>query len=260
MAAFSYRVFSESPPSAATSPLSGGFSTLSELQRNVPILLKPIWKPQGDKIDLLVQYGPNPACTLPGPVTLHNVAITAFYLGDKGVRVTTRPGGTHFAEKGLVNWHLGDLTVDPVLGVGKVLCRVFGSTSGALELRPGHVEMRWEFSPAPVAAGTTATATALASGISISRLAERDDGTGEVESELEHDDNENKPDLEDPFADAGPATPATTLLPEGKQWVDVPLARKLVSGKDEAAEVGQMPGTSAAGSSAPVSPDSAAPA
>src|SRR5690606_13740272 len=115
------------------------------------------------------------------------------------------------------------------------------------ELRPGHVEARWEFAPAAVQAGTT-TATALASGISISRLSEKEgDDDGEASAGKESD----------PFADDNPNSPAFPS-PVGKQWADVPLARKLVSGKYEVRAPGAERGLT--GQGAPRTPVMGSPA
>jgi hypothetical protein len=235
--AFSYRVFSESP-SAAASPTSPAFAAApdappSPLARFVPLVLRPVWKPDGDKIGLLLQYGPNPACALATPATLRNVVLVATYLGGKGARAQTRPGGTHLGDKGVVYWRLGDVVLDPASGAGegKVVCRVFGADAAAV-LRPGHVEARWEHVPEGGSGGdggsssgsSSGGAAALASGISISRLVGR--GGEEGEEDRHHDEAE-----QDPFADDDAA--AARSSKDVKTWVDVPLARKLVSGKYE---------------------------
>lgn len=191
--AFSYRVFA--PEGEATA-----------LSKHAPLLLKPAWKPQGDKLGLLLQYQLNPASGLTGPLTLHNVAFVATYDG-KASGAQTKPSGTHLKERHLVYWRLGDVTLtdEPQ----KIVCRVVGAEG--VEPTPGHVEARWEYI-AP--ASEDAPATALASGISISRLSEVK-GKG-------------KDAADDPFSDeGGSGTPAE------QPWVDVPLARKLVSGKYE---------------------------
>ncbi|TQV92696.1 Fes/CIP4 domain-containing protein [Cordyceps javanica] len=193
-AAFSYRVFSDD-----SSPLAlGSF---------VPLLLKPAWKPQGDKLGLLLQYQRNPSCTLPGPLTLHNVVVVATYDG-RAAGAQTKPSGTHLKDKHLVYWRLGDVTLPDAAGsadaaANRIVCRILG-VDGA-EPTPGHIEARWEYiTPGPVA---------TASGISVARLAE---GKGkEVASS-------------DPFADADAASDTAR-----QSWVDVPLTRKLVSGKYE---------------------------
>lgn len=187
--AFSYRVFADESNPLALS----GF---------VPLSLKPAWKPQGDKLGLLLQYQRNPSCTLPfGPLTLHNVVFVATYEG-RASGAQTKPSGTHLKDKHLVYWRLGDVTLtnEPQ----KVVCRILGADGS--EPAPGRIEARWEY----ITAGPVATA----SGISVARLAE-DKGKGK---EVAHD----------PFADADAASENG-----GQNWVDVPLTRKLVSGKYE---------------------------
>lgn len=187
--AFSYRVFSDESNPLALS----GF---------VPLLVKPAWKPQGDKLGLLLQYQRNPSCTLPGPLTLHNVVFIATYDG-RATGAQTKPSGTHLKDKHLVYWRLGDVTLADDAAPHKIVCRVLGVDG--TEPAPGRIEARWEYAtPGPAA---------TASGISVVRLAD-DKGKGK---EVAHD----------PFADADAASE------HGQGWVDVPLTRKLVSGKYE---------------------------
>ncbi|KAJ4153608.1 hypothetical protein LMH87_010090 [Akanthomyces muscarius] len=190
--AFSYRVFADE-----SSPLAlSGF---------VPLIIKPAWKPQGDKLGLLLQYQRNPSCTLSGPLTLHNVVFIATYEG-RATGAQTKPSGTHLKDKHLVYWRLGDVVLGDNDAMHKIVCRVLGADG--TEPLPGHVEARWEYATA----GTVATA----SGISVARLADDVKGKGK---EVAHD----------PFADADAASETAA----GQSWVDVPLTRKLVSGKYE---------------------------
>ncbi|KAG6039400.1 hypothetical protein E4U41_002706 [Claviceps citrina] len=184
--AFSYRVFAEE-----SDPL--------RLGQHAPIWLNPVWKPQDDKLGLLLQYQLNPASSFASPALLHNVILVATYEG-KSTGAQTKPSGTHLKDKHLVYWRLGDVTLTP--DAQKIVCRITGA-DGACP-RPGHIEARWEYA----ASGDELTG----SGISISRLCDKSKG-----KELSDD---------DPFADAGP--------PDSPTWVDVPVVRKLVSGKYEA--------------------------
>ncbi|KAF5707912.1 SYP1-like protein [Fusarium globosum] len=184
--AFSYRVFSED-------------SETPSLGEHAPLSLKPAWKPQGDKLGLLLQYQLNPSSKLTAPVTLHNVVIVATYEG-KSSGAQTKPVGTHLKDKHLVYWRIGDLTL--TAEPHKIVCRIIGA-EGA-EPKPGHIEARWEF--------TATDDQVIGSGISISRL---DEGKGKGKDVSE----------DDPFAD-------DTASTEHK-WVDVPISRKLVSGKYE---------------------------
>ena len=187
--AFSYRVFAEE-------------SDTARLAKNAPIMLKSAWKPQGDKLGLLLQYAVNPACDFTTPVTLHNVVFVATYEG-KASGAQTKPSGTHLKDKHLVYWRPGDLTVTPE--VQKIVCRIVGAEG--TEPKPGHVEARWEYAvPANDAPG---------SGITFSRLVENKGKGKEISSD-------------DPFADEDNQAASQS------SWVDVPLVRKLVSGKYEA--------------------------
>lgn len=185
---FSYRVFaSESEPLA--------------LAKHAPLMIKPAWKSQDDKLGLLLQYHLNPSSQFTAPVTLHNVVFIATYEG-KATGAQTKPSGTHLKDKHLVYWRLGDvaLTSDPQ----KIVCRVIGA-DGVCPT-PGRIEARWEY--------TASGSELVGSGISVSRL----DGKGkEPES--------------DPFADQSLAASGSS---SGQTWVDVPVVRKLVGGKYEA--------------------------
>ncbi|KAF7561931.1 hypothetical protein G7046_g2216 [Stylonectria norvegica] len=187
--AFSYRVFS-------------GESDSPSLGQNAPLLLKLAWKPQGNKLGLLVQYQLNPAAKLTAPVALHNVVFIATYDG-RAVGAQTKPSGIHLKDKHLVYWRLGDVTLTNE--IQKIVCRVVGAEG--IEPKPGHVEARWEY--------TASGDELVGSGISILRLEE---GKGKSK-ELSDD---------DPFADESLASSSTD-----QRWVEVPATRKLVSGKYE---------------------------
>ncbi|KAI2625165.1 Muniscin C-terminal mu homology domain-containing protein [Xylaria nigripes] len=191
--AFSYKLHADATPSPS---------------EHVPILLQPTWKPQGDKLGLLLQYKLNPSFHFANnsAVQVHNLVIFATYEG-KASAVQTKPSGTHFKDKHLVYWRLGDITLSPDTDWQKIVCRVVGE-QGA-ELKHGNVEARWEFSP-PM----DLDASQL---ISVTKLEE---GKGK-----EADTSD-----EDPFADAA------SSAAEGK-WIDVPIVRKLVSGRYEAKSI-----------------------
>ena len=65
----------------------------------VPLLIYPAWKPQGDKLGLLLQYKLNPAFQLAGGregnVTLHNVVLFATYEGKASGAQTKQIGRAH---------------------------------------------------------------------------------------------------------------------------------------------------------------------
>lgn len=185
--AFSYRVFAEE----ADPPVHG---------QHAPLLLKPAWKPQGDKLGLLLQYQLNPSARLAGPVTLHNVVLVARYEG-KASGAQTKPSGTHLKDKHLVYWRLGDVTLTG--DAQKIVCRVVG-VDGVAPTAGGPIEAWWEY--------VARDGAAVGSGISVSRLAGEPDKAAE----------------DDPFADQSQAAAGA------QTWVDVPLQRKLVGGKYEA--------------------------
>ncbi|KAI8964405.1 Muniscin C-terminal mu homology domain-containing protein [Daldinia sp. FL1419] len=174
---------------------------------HVPILIHPVWKPQGDKLGLLLQYKLNPAFRFANggsSVQVHNLVLFVAYEG-KASGVQTRPSGTHLKDKHLVYWRLGDVTFSPDADWQKIVCRIIGDQG--VEPKPGAIEARWEVSPPSGFLESTGA-------ISVSKFEE---GKSK-EVELTED---------DPFADD------TAAVEEGK-WVDVPTVRKLVSGKYEA--------------------------
>ncbi|KAK2616894.1 Suppressor of Profilin deletion [Conoideocrella luteorostrata] len=183
--AFSYKVFTEE-------------SDAAQLGQHAPIFFKPAWKPQDDKLGLLIQYQLNHTSSFTAPVTLHNVVLVATYEG-RATGAQTKPSGTHLKDKHLVYWRLGDVTLtnEPQ----KVICRVIGA-EGVCPVA-GHVEARWEYA--------ASADEAVGSGISISRLSDKAKGKDFSD--------------DDPFADTG--------SPAGQTWADVPAVRKLVSGKYE---------------------------
>ncbi|KAK0636699.1 Muniscin C-terminal mu homology domain-containing protein [Bombardia bombarda] len=190
--AFTYRVHADSEATLAS---------------HCPIIVHPVWKPQADKLGLLLQYRLNPSSALPKPLVLSNVVFIATYEGARASGVQTKPSGTHLKDKHTVYWRLGDVT--PTNDWSKIICRVIGEQNA--EPQPGHIEVRWEYSPP-----ASAEDGKMGSGISVSKLVE-------TKGKEKASDDE-----EDPFADdKGPLSPART-------WVDVPLVRRLVSGKYEA--------------------------
>ncbi len=206
--AFTYRVHAEDE---------------SALSTHCPLILNPVWKPQGDKLGLLLQYKLNPNSALPRPVTLSNVVFVATYEDARASGVQTKPSGTHLKDKHLVYWRLGDVTLTD--DWSKLICRVIGEQNA--EPKPGHIEVRWDYAPAvPSGDGETPS---FGSGISLSRLV---DSKGK-EKAKEGDGESGDGDEVDPFADdSGPLSP--TSIKDSRRWVEVPLVRRLMSGKYEA--------------------------
>ncbi|KAK8105657.1 hypothetical protein PG999_009016 [Apiospora kogelbergensis] len=174
---------------------------------HVPLIVSQAWKPQGDKLGLLLQYKLNPAFKFKSndTITLHNVVIYATYEG-KASGAQTKPSGIHLKDKHLVYWRLGDVTLGVSQDWQKLVARIVGE--GGIEPQPGTVEARWEFV-------SEAASTQDVADITVSRLEE----SKGKEAELNDD---------DPFADVGESTSTS-----GERWFDVPAARKLVSGKYE---------------------------
>jgi hypothetical protein len=188
------------------------------LASQCPLVIKPAWKPTGDKLGLVLQYRLNPDVKFPKPVTLNNVFIFATYEGARASGAQSKPASIHLKDKHIVYWKLGDIALTE--DWNKIVCRIVGE--GGAEPKPGHVEARWEYTvPEPAAEESGETAT-IGSGISISRLVESKGKETAVEDEEE----------DDPFADdKGPLSPSPR---SARVWTDVPTVRKLASGKYEA--------------------------
>jgi F-BAR domain only protein len=195
---------------AFTYRVHAGEDSPNSLAKHVPLLIRPAWKPTGDKLGLLLQYRLNETWTGPKPVTLSNVVFVATYESAvPAAGAQTKPSGTHLKEKKLVYWRMGDVTLGGEEW-GKIVCRIVGAENA--EVKPGSVEARWEY-----AVSTGGSGVENGDGISVSRWVESK-GKGKEEAEA------------DPFADDG--TPATDNA--AGSWVGVPLVKKLVSGKYEA--------------------------
>jgi hypothetical protein len=135
--------------------------------------------------------------------------------------VQTKPSGTHLKDKHVVYWRLGDVTLTE--DWSKIICRVIGEQNA--EPLPGRVEVRWEWAaPASSQTADGVAAGEAGSGISVARLLPEGKGKGKAV----------EPEEEDPFADVGsaPASPDLTGG-QGRAWADVPVVRRLVSGKYE---------------------------
>lgn len=168
---------------------------------HAPIIIKPAWRPQGDRLGVVIEYGLNPAFAA-GPITLHNFVLIVAYENGKAAGCQTKPTGTHLKDKSLIYWRIGDVTLDSSLQ--KVIGRLIG-TEGA-ELKPGLVEARWEYH-----------GPSYGSGLTVLRL---DHSKGKVKEE-------------DPFADETASTPTLT----DSQWLEIDGSRKIVSGKYDARQV-----------------------
>lgn len=179
----------------------------SNLRSTAPLVLKPAWKPQGDKLGLVIEYQLNPARASSASTTINNLVLVANYTGAKATGCQTKPTGTHMKEKSLIYWRLGDVTLTNDGTWQKVVARLTGSEGAAPQ--PGLLEARWEIS---------SSVGDIGSGLGVSRL----DTGGRLKEES------------DPFADESAATPTTATSEESGSWVHVQGARKVVSGKYEA--------------------------
>jgi F-BAR domain only protein len=174
------------------------------LASHAPIILKPAWKPQGEKLGVVIEYGLNPAFSS-SPISIHNFVLIATYEGARAAGCQTKPTGTHLKEKCIIYWRLGDVTLDGAMQ--KVVGRLIGAEGG--EPKPGLIEARWEIS--------SSTGRVFGSGLGISRLESSGKGKEKAESS-------------NPFADE------LITSPSGN-WIEVESVRKIVSGKYDAKQV-----------------------
>ncbi|OBT54748.1 hypothetical protein VE04_05435 [Pseudogymnoascus sp. 24MN13] len=183
------------------------------LYAQVPLLIKPMWKSQGDKLGVVVDYSLNEAYSSE-PLTLSNLTLIVSYEGAKAISAQTRPSGTHVKEKSLVFWRLGDVLLEPGV-TNKVLGRLLGDQGG--HVLPGVVEAKWEIAvPAE---------TVVGSGIGVSwktGVAEEIEGKGKGPENAEPD----------PFADEDTAKGADSG--EANGWTKIESVRKVTSGKYDA--------------------------
>lgn len=212
---FTYRLHDEDP--AALAP-------------HCPLQIKAAWKPSGDKLGLVLQYRLHPAAAalFPTPVTLSNVFISATYEGARASGAQSKPASVHLKDKHAVYWKLGDVALaSGSEDWSRIVCRIVGE--GGAEPRPGRVEARWEYAVPPQATleQQSDSSTGIGSGISISRLVE---SKGKERAVDQDEEGEGEEVEDDPFADRS-ATPSPRTA---RTWVDVPAARRLVSGKYEA--------------------------
>lgn len=202
---FTYRLHAEDPT--------------SDLASHCPLIIHPAWKPTGDKLGLVLQYKLNPSfLNNTEPVQLKGVTFMATYEGARASGVQTKPTGTHLKEKHLIYWRLGDVTLQPGSDWQKIICRIIGAEKG--EPQPGNIEARWEYATT----SSTVNDDGSPNGISISRRGESKGKEKAVEDTSGEESTED-----DPFADESAVT-----SPKPVNWQEVPLVRKIVSGKYEA--------------------------
>ena len=168
---------------------------------HVPMLLNPVWRVEPNQASVILQYSFNSAFASSGGrnVSLKNVFIFVSIEGAKATGCQSKPAGTFRRERSMIYWNLGDVLLDGYAQAPQKLLARF-STEG--EARAGSIEARWEISGP--------NATGLGSGLGLSSQRQ---GGGREESGS------------DPFADGG------TSPGLGEGWKEVPVVRKLVSGK-----------------------------
>ncbi|OBT72768.1 hypothetical protein VF21_08633 [Pseudogymnoascus sp. 05NY08] len=184
----------------------------ASLYAQVPLLIKPMWKPTGDKLGVVVEYSLNSAYSSE-TLSLSNLTLIVSYEGAKAISAQTRPSGTHVKEKNLVFWRLGDVLLEPGV-TKKILGRLLGDQGG--QVLPGVVEAKWEIA---VPAGTV-----VGSGIGVSWKT----GAEEVDGKGKGPENEEP----DPFADEDAAKGADSG--EANGWTKIESVRKVISGKYDA--------------------------
>ena len=170
----------------------------SNLAAHAPMVLTPSWKLEPTQASVILSYHFNPAFASAAKrsVSLKNVMVVVHIENSKALSCQSRPVGTFSKEKSMIYWKLGDITLDGYAAAPQKLLARFATESDA---KPGSVEVRWEISGED--------AMGLGSGLSLNQRSNtREEGA-------------------DPFADDGVAATA------GGSWREVPLVRKLVSGK-----------------------------
>jgi len=172
------------------------------LPSHAPMVLTPSWKIEPTQASVILSYAFNPAFASAAKrsVAMKNVTVAITLEGARASSCQSKPVGTFSKDKSLIYWKLGDITLDQYdSGPHKLLAR-FATES---EAKPGNVEARWEVS-GEHAAG-------IGSGLSMSHLDISSEGPREEGT--------------DPFADEG-ATSTPSI-----SWKEVPILRKLISGK-----------------------------
>ena len=169
----------------------------STLSSHVPAILAPSWKVEPTQTSVILHYSFNTsfASSSGRRVCLKNVVVLVNVENARTQSCASKPAGAFHKEKSLIVWKLGDVTLDGyAAGPQKLLAR-FSTDS---EAKPGSVEMRWEISGDD--------AQGLGSGLGISQSSREDGGS-------------------DPFADESTQSASTGT------WKEVPVLRKIVSGK-----------------------------
>lgn len=165
---------------------------------HAPVTPTSTWKVEPTQTSVILEYGFNSSFASPAgrSVTLKNFMVLINLEGTKTASAMSKPVGTFYKDKALMVWKLGDVVLDGYAATPQKLLARFSTES---EAQPGSAEIRWEIS-GEHAAG-------LGSGLSISRHSKDEGGS-------------------DPFADESTGSSSLTAT-----WKEVPVTRKIVSGK-----------------------------
>lgn len=171
----------------------------TNLAAHAPLLIAPSWRVEPTQTSVILTCAFNPAFVSPArrSVSLKNLVVFIHVENAKALSCQSRPVGVFSKERSLIYWKLPDMTLDGYTEAPLKLVARFGTGS---EAKAGNVEVRWEIS-GEAAAG-------LGSGLSLSQMSSSKEEGGS-----------------DPFADESTSTNATGT------WKEVPVVRKLISGK-----------------------------
>ena len=170
----------------------------SSLAAHAPVSITPTWKIEPTQASVILTYAFNPSFSSPNKrsVSLKNVVVLINVENAKALSCQSKPQGIFSRERSVIYWKLGDVTLDGYAEAPQKLLARFSTES---EAKAGSVEMRWEISGEATAG--------LGSGLSLSQMGSKEEGGS------------------DPFADE------STLSSGAGTWKEVPVHRKLMSGK-----------------------------
>ncbi|KAI9886047.1 MAG: hypothetical protein M1823_002167 [Watsoniomyces obsoletus] len=179
---------------------------------HLPIIITPAWRIEPHQASVILQYALNPAFVSSGnksnrSMSFHHVTFSIHLEGAKTSGCQSKPVGVFTRERSVISWQLGDVTLEVGAPASKLVARFATEAEG----KPGNVETKWEI--------RGDAATGVGSQLKLSRL---DPSSGGVER-----DTSSSGTQDDPFADENrPVSSGVT-----KTWKEVPLVRRLVSGK-----------------------------
>lgn len=164
-----------------------------------PVSMTPSWRMEPTQASVILTYSFNHAFVSPmgRSVSLKNVVISIYVENAKTLSCQSKPSGVFVKERNRIKWKLGDMTLD---GYAEAPQKLLARFTTDAEAKPGNVEMEWEISGEPAAG--------LGSGLGLSQM-----------------NNSKEEGGSDPFADESTSTSAVGT------WKEVPLTRKIMSGK-----------------------------